>query len=53
MLKGDETEAQIAELKAKLKAEVEEGKKKAMEERIIKAIEVLTAAGYIVTAKGE
>ncbi len=31
MLKGDETEAQIAELKAKLKAEVEDGKRQAME----------------------
>ncbi len=31
MLKGDETEEQIAEMKAKLKAEIEEGKKQAME----------------------
>lgn len=58
---------QRPEVKAKQKAYMDEynkrpeviekrkvySKKKAMEERIIKAIEVLTAAGYIVTVKGE
>lgn len=58
---------QRPEVKAKQKAYMDEynkrpeviekrkvySKKKAMAVRIIKAIEVLTAAGYIVTKKGE